>query len=282
MRIYSFGLVFVLALSACGPPPREDNHYRRNGLYSQNFVSPVAVLVQERNGEPFYFASSFLQSKESGIFVTAKHFVENIGGSNFKVFFNGKVYDGLVVATPSISDLALTGIKGANFNPAYFPDPLSLSESQLKIGDRVRILGMHPHPVERQAHKVLVGIFKGYYDMFWQKREFVFDELEAKVSNLSVEVKNDDIAGTPEGAGFISNTYIEIITVEDHHFSFGGLSGGVVVNEKNEVVGVVSHAREGGYVLDGLVLDYQPWDTVRLVPVKELHELMAKLLVEKK
>ena len=208
MRFFRLSLFFILVLSACGPKPSESNIYRRNGLYPHNFVSPVAVLVQERNGQPVYLASAFLKDKKVGLLVTAKHFVDDIGQKGFKIFLNGRVYSGLTVAVQAISDSAIIGIQGTNFNSVYLPEPLYFSENQLKIGDFVRILGIHPHPVELQANKVLVGIFRGYYNMPWQRSEFVFDDLEAKVNALDVEVKNKDIVGTPEGAGFVSNTYI--------------------------------------------------------------------------
>src|SRR3989344_9296033 len=274
MRFCRLGLILFFVLSACHPAPSEPSEYQKNSFYPQDFKTPVSVLVQERNGQPFYMASGFLTNKEQGIFVTAKHFVDHLGGSDFKMFFNGKVYDGLVGVTPFTSDLALTGIEVSKFNLTDFPMALSLAESQLKVGDKVRVLGIHPHPLALQVDKVLVGIFGGYYNKSETKREFVFDQLEARVSNLALEIKNKDIEGTLEETGFISNTYIEIITAEDHQFSFAGLSGGPVINEKSEVIGVVSHGQTGGRQSFVEPFNtYKPWKILRLVPVNELKKI---------
>ncbi|MDP3730989.1 MAG: hypothetical protein Q8R34_00635 [bacterium] len=275
MRFFRLSLFLVLALSACGPRPSEPNEYQQNGFYShpQALKTPVTLLVQERNGEPFYTASAFLIEKERGIFSTAKHFVEHLGTEEFKIFCNGKVYQGLVMVTASTSDLAIVGIKD-KFNPADLPEPSILAESSPGAGALVRVQGIHPHPPHLQIDKILVEIMRGYYGMSWKKNEFVFDDLEAKVSNPDKEVKNKDIEGTPEGFGLISNTYIEIITAEDHRWSFGGLSGGPVVDGNNEVVGIVAHGEEGGDVLIGLVIVYQPWKVLRIVPIEELHKLI--------
>ena len=195
-----------------------------------------------------------------------------------------------MVVTPAISDLALTGTGGIrgfdqslSFDPANFPEPFLLSGGgQLKVGDEVKILGLHPHPEKLQANKVLVGIMRGYYDMFWEKEEFVFDELPATVINLAKEVKNKDIQGSPSGFEFISNTYIEIRTTEDHQFSFGGLSGGPVRNKEGEVIGVVTAGIEGGHIVEGFEIVYKPWNTLYITPVEELNNLMTLLLQEDK
>ena len=279
MRFW-LSLFLILALSACGPQPSEPNEDQKDGSYSQDFSTPTALLVHERNGEPFSMASAFLIEREPGFFSTAKHFVEDLSGTEFKIFVNGKVYLGNVAATPAISDLGLVVI-GGNFKADDLLSPYKLSNGQkLKVGDTVRVRGFHPHPPHLQMDKILVGIIRGYYGMPWSKNEFVFDDLEAKVSNLALEIKNKDIGGTPEGFGFISNTYIEITTNEDHQFSFGGLSGGPVVDKNNEVVGIVANAQDGGYILEGHEVVYYPWKTIRIVPVEELHKLVAVILVE--
>lgn len=281
MKPFCLGLVLMLALSSCFPPSTEPNVYRKFGFYPQDFKTPVAALVKERNGQPFYLASAFLVDRESGSFATAKHFIDQIGESGFMIFFNGHVYNGQVAVVPVVSDLALVGIGGVRdftgssvFNPADFPEPFFLSESRLKVGETVKMMGAHPHPSQWQTGKHLLGIFKDYYNLSLERNEFVFDELAGKISSLAVEVKNKDISGTVKEAGFISNTYIEVITDEDHLFSFGGLSGGPAVGQDGKVVGILSHGQEGGYFQEGPILVYRPWNTLRIVPVKELRKML--------
>src|SRR3989338_1832489 len=107
---FRLGLVLFLLLCGCGPQPSEPNEYRKGGFYPQDFKTPVAALVQERNGQPEILASAFLVERQAGLFATAKHFVEDISGEEFKIFINGKVCLGAVVATPAISDLAIIAI----------------------------------------------------------------------------------------------------------------------------------------------------------------------------
>ena len=283
MRFW-LGLIPSLALLACRPAPSEPNEYQKNGFYPQpqDLKTPETLLVQERNGQPFYTASAFLIEKERGIFATAKHFVENIGGEEFKIFVNKKVYRGVTAVTPAISDAAFINIRGA-FKVDELPIPYKLSDEQkLKIGDTVRVKGLHVHPPFLQMDKILIGIIRGYYGMPWAKAEFVFDDLEAKVSNLAKEVKNKDIKGTSKGFDFISNTYIEVTTAEDHQFSFGGLSGGPVVDAQGRVIGLVAAGFEGGLITDGFHVIYTPWKVIYVTPVKELQKLMALLLVDEK
>src|SRR3989344_5150666 len=106
MRFFQLGLILFLALSACGPQPSESNKYQKDEFYPQDFETAVAALVQERNGQPATLASAFLVERQAGFFATAKHFVEDLPGDEFKIFINGKVYRGAVVITPTISDLA--------------------------------------------------------------------------------------------------------------------------------------------------------------------------------
>ena len=85
-------------------------------VYRQGFKASIAWLTIEWNGRPEIMASGFLINKEKGVFITARHFTDEtrklFGG--IKIFFNGKVYDGEILAVPPIRDAALVRIAGSS------------------------------------------------------------------------------------------------------------------------------------------------------------------------
>lgn len=284
MRFYFYAFVLFLILLSCGPRPTETNVYRKNSFYPQDFKTTVAALVIEKNNRPFLQTSAFLLDKTTGLFVTAGHFLENLRGNDWKIFFNGKVYLGKVMATTSASDLAIIGIKG-DFSPIGFPDSSDLSSDSLKLGQPVVIQGVRSHPLNFPlANKNLLGVVREYYGLSGEKRELVFDEIAAVVTNLAKEIPNKAIDGASKNLITVSSVYLEITAVQDHSFSFGGLSGGPVLDEQGKVVGIVTAGNYGGYFFDfsGFKFEYRPWKVIFATPVEELHEMMTMLLLDGK
>ncbi len=275
MRRFLVTAGFLLLFTInCGPDSQDTNQYKKEGRYPQDFKTQAALLVRERNDVINIMASAGLLDREKGLFFSAKHFVGGENDGTMRVFFNGRVYDGILLTLPAITDIAIIKLDG-NFNLAGFPEAYILG-GETKKGDEVFVIGIHPHPPELQEGKNKIPIFYFYYDMPWSKDDFVLDRLETRVTNTSRQISGKSIEGS--NLEDITNTYVELKTGQDHKFSFGGLSGGPVVNTRNEVVGVTANETQGGLVLEkekGII--YHPWDTLDIVPVAELKKLMPYL-----
>lgn len=223
--------------------------------YSQNFKTPVAFLVAEGPSRKQIMASGFLIEKEKGIFMTAKHFTDvlaALGIDNCKIFFNGNVYEAEVVKVPPLRDAALLRVSEA-FDASGFPEPFKPAAKKVKAGDRVFVLGLHPHPflVRRinQKHGLtdrVVPIFREYYNYETRdqlkEQEVVFDSLEGKVDsvNIKIHISNEDPTNFVHRVRYETNLYFKVKTARDHLFSFAGLSGGPVLNEAGETVGLIT------------------------------------------
>jgi hypothetical protein len=243
-------LLFVVSIlsSACSPPQLV-NEYRKMGTYPypSELKSTVAYLVLEMNDQPAIMASGYLVNKEKGIFINAKHFTDEFGkfGPDYcKLFFNGKVYRAEIIKVPPLRDASLLKIV-SDFDPADFPDPLPFAKEMPKLGEKVHILGFHPHVYNIREQNAKEGfadrvipIFRTYYDVVMKDKsketEVVFDDLiGTRVSPVSDVV--DETLLTYE-----NDSFIKLQMDRDHKFSFGGLSGGLATNSRGEIVGVIT------------------------------------------
>ena len=304
--------VIFLCLSACSPPPDPNrNEYRTENRYPQDFKTTGAFLVLERNGKsPEIMASGNLADKKKGIFRTAKHFTDEFGALGVeycKVFFNGKVYKANLVRVPPIRDAALIRLVPP-FSSDDFPDPIPIASEMPKIGDKVYIQGFHPHAYKiRQENKEEgfldkeVNIFETYYGQVTKDMEresqVVFDNLEGRVVKSDPDaVRKNSHLKEEEKASLLSledGSYMKILTIRDHKFSFGGLSGGIALNEKGEAVGEITaqdisrfeYDERGQFIPElGNVtitsIKDQLFDTMYVTPldsIKELEEYIKNL-----
>ena len=297
-------LIFCFAIVGCSPPPLI-NEYREKGTYThpQELKSTVAYLVLEKNNQPMIMASAFLINKEKGIFLNAKHFTDDIGsfGPDYcKIFFNGKVYRVEVERVPPRRDASLLRII-SDFNSADFPEPLIVAKEMPKLGDKVYVLGFHPHvyDIREQNEKEgfadrVIPIFRTYYDVIMKDKsketEVVFDNLEGTRVKLNPDsvLKNPYLDVDEKNAllEYARGDYIKILMARDHKFSFGGLSGGLTVNERGEVVGVITaqdpfrlEFDENGFLTlpNGDVVatvKQQKFDVIYVTPIDSLQDLM--------
>ncbi len=281
-------LILVLAGSflACSNKPTAPN-YGRGYTYRQEIKTPVALFIRERNGVPTVLASAFLIDKQRGLLASAKHFVGTDADGECKIFFNGRVYNGTLVRVPPTTDIAVIKIID-RFNQANFTEPYPMA-GEIEKDDKVFVKGIHPHHPKLRSDKVIIPIFQEYYQMIWRNPnrvylisegdEFVYDDLPAKVMNLTKELKNKNMGIKIESIAEISNTYIELKTDEDHKFSFGGLSGGPTINERGELIGINSNEIQAHWEIDPerRKATYHPWNNMNIVPVAELQKLLPHL-----
>jgi hypothetical protein len=254
----------LLAVSACNSPPGE-NSYRKEGRYPSNINVPVAFLVSEWAGKPRVLASGWLIDGGNGTLFSAKHFSDDLmsdtiefGANECKVFLSGRVYSCIVVQVPPLRDAVVFRILGL-VNQGDLPMPYKISTEKLKVGDKVFVQGFHTHPSEITKSNmddglkdVILPILETFYGLREadpsRQREVVFDSLEATVVKIDDHIKINNQENDPsESIRFKSNEYIKVITSRNHKFSFGGLSGGVVVkiNDRGvaEAVGIVTAER---------------------------------------
>ncbi|MEK7138902.1 MAG: hypothetical protein AAB799_01845 [Patescibacteria group bacterium] len=298
---------YFLVSIACGPPPVE-NIYRKEGYFNGGINASVALLVSEWAGKTRILASGWLIDGGNGVLFSAKHFsdafmdgIVELGGSECKVFLNGRVYDCIVSQVPPLRDAVVLKLSGA-FDPANLPRPYKIAKEKVKIGDKVFVQGFHPHPREitrsnaRDGLKdMIIPILKDFYELRTadplEQREIVFDSLEARVVAVNARVRINTEEQDPLGElKFKANRYIKVITARNHKFSFGGLSGGVVVriDEKGEAeaVGIVTSEKpvRFGYDKKGNLLSKAErvaiYDTMAITPidsVKDLYEYARTL-----
>jgi hypothetical protein len=233
-----------------------ESSFGEQKTYSQDFVSDIAWIPVEWNGKLIHssgYGSGFLVNKDEGLFFTNKHVsdvFDSLGQGSQQIFFNGVVYSAKFERALQLVDTALVRID-ETFNSSDFPDPLPFATEELMIGDKVFVEGFHPHPyMIRLSDKndgiefPLLSIFKDYYRMgtihLEREREVVFEKLEAEVTELDkkISINNGERYSLVQDLRNRTNLYVEIRTLKDHKFSFGGLSGTRVVNENNEIVGI--------------------------------------------
>ncbi|MDP3792959.1 MAG: hypothetical protein Q8Q89_04525 [bacterium] len=311
MRKFSLGFLPVLIFcaiysSACDPPPDANrNEYREESRFPQDFKTTGAYLVLEWNGrKPWVMASGNLVDREKGIFRTAKHFTDEFGklGLDYcKVFFNGKVYRANLVRVPPLRDAALIKIF-SSFSPDDFPKLLPVAKEIPKFGDKIYIQGFHPHLYkirkineEEGFSDKMVPIFETYYGVvdkdLNRETQVVFDDLEGRVIRpdpesvfknkfLTAEQKKDLLEVE-------NDKYTKVLMKRDHKFSFGGLSGGVALNDRGEIVGVITaqnplkfeYDKHGFFFIPGegqveiTEIKKQLWDTIYITPINSIKDL---------
>ena len=97
---------------------------------------------------------------------------------------------------------------------------------------------------------MIVPIFKTFYGLREadpeRQKEVVFDSLEAVVTGINEHIKigAEHEQDVESGLKFGVNEYVKVVTKINHKFSFGGLSGGVVVRLNTqgipEAVGILT------------------------------------------
>lgn len=283
----------IFVMFGCGPTP-ERNVYRDEMRYPQDFVVSEAFLTLEWRDKPKVMASGFLISREHGIFMTAKHFTDAIGSygpDHCKLFFNGRVYNAVLLRVPPVRDAALLKITSP-FNPADFPEPMPLAGEEPKIGEKIFFRGFHPHVYDVRQYNAtrgqidkVVDIFSTFYSVRMldtsKESQVVFDNLEAhrvKPGDLMVE--------DPDALHYENDRYIKVRSVRDHLFSFGGLSGGAAINEKGQVVGVNTAQDIYRFEFEGdwfkvdpsgteaRMVKRQMYDTLYITPIQSVAELI--------
>lgn len=292
-------LIFVFIFVSCGPRPEVEEP----ASYPQNSVTDIAYLVLEKNGQPYIMASGSLANKEQGLFRTAKHFTDEfrpLGTDSCKVFFNGKVYTAELARVPSSRDAAVIRISSP-FDPEDFPEPSPIAGKQPELGDTVRIKGAHPHAYwVREANKSegfpdnVVEIFEKYYGVIMKdptmETQVVLDDLGGKVVKPDPEsVRKNPFFSDEMKEGmleFENDKYMKVLMRRDHKFSFGGLSGGLAVNDRGEVIGVITaqdiyrfEFDKNGLFVDpnsghvAAVVEKQLFDTIYITPIDSIADI---------
>lgn len=300
-------LLIIVFFWGCQPPPVE-NVYRKESRFQGGLNVPVAFLVNEWASKPKILASGWLIEDSPGVLFSARHFIDafmgdvvELGGSECKAFMNGRVYDCLVVQVPALRDAVVLKLKGfSDIN--QLTKPYKIATEKVKIGETLFVQGFHPHPSEVTRSNAkdgfndfLVPILKDFYELrvadHFLKREVVFDNLKTRVVSINerLRIATDDY--DPLGdIRFRANEFIKVITVRNHKFSFGGLSGGVALrfNSKGEAeaVGIVTAERPVRFEYDKkgqLMNKAEPRavsDTILITPihsVKDLYEYAKTL-----
>ncbi|HEY4474524.1 MAG TPA: hypothetical protein VJC06_01210 [Candidatus Paceibacterota bacterium] len=262
---------FLVIVAGCNDPieRRELNKYKAQNRYveKQDLVTQTAFLAMEVDGNLRYdftgnleeggggYASGFLISRSKGLFKTAYHFTEHLGENGLdwcRLFINGRVYRAELYRALSNRDSAVIKIID-NFSETDFPEAPVFSSRKVKVRDKVFIEGYHPHPYyirlkDQESGKKfqLIPLLKNYYQTVNVDKEdyteIVYEVLEAKV--VKDVVTMDELLKPeqrkPEDLLSRLHTFFEIKTKDDHLFSFGGLSGTLVKNDRGEVVGEVT------------------------------------------
>ena len=274
-------------------PPKVESYY-------QPVKTRETGCVIEWNILPATLATCFLVNKEKGIFVTAKHFTDDLEGlltDEVKMFFNGKVYSSFVLGTAFLYDAVLLKLEEP-FDFSDFPEPYRISKKPVSVGDKVFVRGFHPHPYLFSKEKALAGmpdvivsIIEGYYGLTLhdeaRRMEVVFGDLEAEVTELGYR------APIKRGSGRISrldairdavNAYTVVKTKTNHKISFAGLSGGAVVNDKEELVGIVTaevpmrleYDPDGKYIMHGGMKIKGVRDIIIVTPIETIKDLLMR------
>ena len=301
-------LVLILCIFIVGcNAPLVENIYRKKSRFNGGLNVPVACLASEWAGKLRSMGSAWLIDGGNGVLFSAKHVIDvfigdiiELGGSECKVFMGGKVYDCVVVRVPPLRDAVVIKLKG--FDIKSLPKPYKVAEEKVKIGEKLFIEGFHPHPIEITASNMkdgikdsLIPILKDFYEFRSadpeRQKEISFDSLEAKVVSVDEHIRVNDQEHDALGElKFNVNEYIKVITVRNHKFSFGGLSGGVAVriNSKGEkeAVAIVTAERpvrfeydKKGQSIDKSVVKIAVFDTILLTPIHSVKELYEDKMI---
>lgn len=303
-------ILSILFLVACEPPPDlNKNKYREGNWFPlpENLKGTGAYLVIEWNGKkPWVMASGNLIDRKKGILRTAKHFTDvfgSLGVDYCRVFLmNGKVYKAVLVKVPPIRDAALIRL-AEPFLASDLPEPLPATSEMPKFGDKIYIQGFHPHIYRiRKENKEEgfpdreINIFETYYSQITKdldkESQVVFDNLVGKRVRPDPEsVRNNLLLSDEQKEAVLqyeNSKYIKVVMGRDHKFSFGGLSGGVALNDRGEVVGLITaqdifrfEFDENGFFFDpesghiGATIKKQFFDTMYVTPVDSIKDMDA-------
>jgi hypothetical protein len=256
---------------------------------------PVAFLVADFACQPQVSASGWLIEGSNGMLFSARHFSDvfmnspiDLGTKECRAFMFGQVYNCVVVKVPPIRDAVLLKLtdfsseiykfKPYKVSPYKIVNPYKISTQKPKIGDRVFVQGKHLHPYsllldDRRfpSKNKIIPILEKFYgirmvDKF-KKQEVVFESLEGKVVNIDTEsIINDPHLGEYNKKILLkyeNESYIKIRTVKKHPLAFQGLSGGVVLNQEKEVIGIIT-AQNPFRVY---------FDTIYATPIESVKEL---------
>lgn len=287
MKKISFAL---LALSfvffACGPSSDHLTYYQKTGTYpvTGECKEPIAAVVVERNGRFDVVASmgsAFLIDlidKERGVFVTADHVIDL--DTKYRLFLCGKVYDASRKLDRGVTDIGFLEIIG-KFDPSDFPEPYPVGDTP-KVGDNVFVRGVHMHPTGLQYGKTIHRIVETYYGIQLVQKargtEFVYDNLEAKIVDMSQRLQYSKEEDEEFREYLIRNNLTPLKTKEDHIIPFKGLSGGPTINENGQVVGInVIQHDEGYFVWDEKGLGVVPRKTLEILPSDEIKNALDRL-----
>lgn len=267
--------------------------------YDQDFITPVGSFVVAWGNDRKGNGSGFLVNREKGIFMTADHVVDAMrqnGKNSADLFFNGRVYKAVVLKVLSLDDAALMQIacsrEALKRAAESFPEPLTPASAEIGISDRAFIMGIHLHSfLIRESNKKegapdrVLPIGLQYYKIVQRdvtkEKEMVFDSLLAAVVGLRVHAPaiapEDRAKYDPfEVMRDSTNTYTYVRTVRDHKFSFGGLSGGPVLNSRGELIGIVT---KEGCDLKRLSCNPNADENVFFTPIheKEIWDLLSSV-----
>lgn len=290
MKRISLTLLAVFVLG-CDSPPVE-NLYRKERRFPGGLNVPVALIAAEWGGKPRVMGSAWLIDGGRGTLFTAKHvtdtFMNNtieLGANECKVFLNGKVYGCVVVQVPPLRDAVVLKIIGS-FGLAELPTSYKISTTKLDVGDKIYIQGFHPHPSEITKSNradgledLVVPILETFYELREadpsRQKEIVFDNLEGKrVKSDPDSIRNNLFLDGEQKKALLqyeNNSYIKVVTIRDHKFSFGGLSGGVALNEKGEAVGIITAQDPFRLEFDKDGFFFDPFGGGLMVTVKKQH-----------
>jgi len=281
-------LIVILFLSACDPPSYKEERYP---FFPQGFSEPVAfVAVEWNNRKLIGTGSAFLIDREKGLMLTAKHVSDvykEYGSDVADSFINTHVYDHFILRVPPLRDASL--VKLIDFDPKDLPDPYPISQKRVAVGDTLYVRGYHRHRNEFIKMNEEAGfpdnqvpIIEKYYKNFGrsldlQEGEIVYHNIKVRVEALEAKIDLNQ-----EGELFYkekndTNTYIQVKTERDHLFSFGGLSGGVVVNTDNEIVGAITAEQPGFEEIpwEGpFQLMKKKYETIYVTPIWDIQELL--------
>lgn len=295
-----------LILTSCKPPQEEKNTFRGEGRFEGGLDVPVAFLVNELAGQPRIMASGWLIEGSKGILFSAKHFTDDfmgktieLGGGECKAFIKNMVLDCSVLQVPPIRDAVVLELRGPQAYLDLLPKPYQISYEKINYGDTLVIQGLHPHPLliselnEVEGFKdYSIPILRDYYGIRMadpvQKNEVVFDGLKGRVVKPDpVAVLRNPLLNDEEKKAMLqyeNDSYIKVVMARDHKFSFGGLSGGVVL-KNGKAVGVITAQdpfrfeldKRGFFSVPGLGrvanIKAQHFDVIYITPVGSVREL---------